>query len=192
MAYVMYHFVSSRKQPYVVVADTTHRDTSEGLDELNRRVQSSDYKHIVVTREHRNSAGSKGIIILDFTNHKISGPYPGESDAKEIVWIGHKDGIGHLPSADWEHLAQEIASEILEYCDRGLRFDLYVNCPLALTFLIGAIVGPVKGLTLCEHNIYLQKTLRCFDLADPLIQGLSSPLAPGRADARASRAGSSD
>jgi len=183
VAYVVYHFVPSTKQPYVVVADTSHRDTSKGFIGLNRRVEEKDRQYIKIALEQRALAGSKVIIVLDFTNHRFAGPFLGDMDVAEIIRIGHRDGIGHLPSAGWERLAHEIASVMLEYCDRGTQIDLYINCPLALAFLIGAIVGPVQGLTLCEYNVYLQKSVRCFDIADRLIQGLSSPTAPGRLEA---------
>jgi len=181
VAHVVYHFVNSTKHPYTPVADTTIRDTAHGLDVLNRRIAEDDYSHIVVERQAPASSVGYARIILDFTNHKLSGPFPqsSESEACEIIRVGHKQGIGHLPSEGWERMAQEIATVILECCDRGSKIDLYVNTPVALAFILGTIVGPVKGLTLCEHNIYLQKSIRCFDLTDPLIQGLSSAVAPG-------------
>ena len=182
VAHVVYHFVNSTKQPYLPVADTTKRDTSQGLDALNRRVAEADFQQIHVDREKRSRTGARVILVLDFTNHRLAGPFPQESDAQTVIRVMHKNGIGHLPNSDWERLAQEIASVILGVCDQGLGLDVYVNTPLALAFMVGTIVGPAKGLMLCEHNAYMQKPLRCFELTDARIQELSSPLVLGRAN----------
>lgn len=182
VAHVVYHFVNSTKQPYLPVADTTKRDHSQGLDLLNRRVAEANFQYIQVNREKRNRAGTKVLLVLDFTNHKLAGSLPQEAEAQTIVRVANKNGIGHLPNNTWEQLAQEIASVILEVCDQGLGMDVYVNTPLALAFMVGSIVGPIKGITLCEHNVYLQKPIRCFGLADARIQELSSPLVLAKAN----------
>lgn len=174
VAHVVYHFVNSTKQPYLPVADTTTRDTSKGLDALNRRVPPTQYTEIAVRRERSSESGEFVRIVLDFTNHKLSGPFPQTREPRETIRVGHRLGIGHLPSENWERMAQEIASVVLECCDRGDEIELYVNAPIALAFILGTIIGPVKGLTLCEYNNYLQKLVRCFELADPRIQVPSS------------------
>jgi len=176
--HVVYHFVNNTKHPYTPVADTTTRDTSKGLDLRNRRIAPSEYSHIVVQQVAKSEFGNRVRIILDFRNSMLSAPFPDDSQTHEILKVQHKDGIGHLPSENWERMAQEIASLVLDRCDHGQEIDLYINTPLAMAFIIGSIVGPVRNLMLCEHNDFLQKNIRCFELADSRIQSLSSSVAP--------------
>jgi hypothetical protein len=58
---------------------------------------------------------------------------------------------------------------MLEYSEHG-PVDAYINTPLALAFTIGAIIGPVAGIMLCERNPVLDDYVRCFDLANPELQ----------------------
>jgi hypothetical protein len=172
VSHLAYHHVGNIQNPYLLVADTTTRDTSSGLDMLNQRISESSFEHISI--ERKSLGGSEHVIVtLDFTNHRMNPPYPLEERAKEIISVTHRNGIGHIPATDWEPLAREIASVILECSDKGTPIDIYVNTPIALAFIIGSIIGPIQGITLCEHNIYMQKFVRCFQLAEPKLQSVN-------------------
>lgn len=148
--------------PYLLVSDSTKRYTSKGFDSLNQRIKENDFQDIHIKKSKGD--GNKIIIVLDFTNHKINSTLIDEKQAIEILRVEHKNGIGHLPTKGWENLAREIASLILKYFDENNNIEIYVNTPLPLAFLIGSIVGPMKGIILCEYNRYLNKLCRCIDL----------------------------
>jgi hypothetical protein len=177
-----YHHVGNIRHPYLVAIDTTTRDTSQGLDLLNQRIPEPSFTEIAIDRKPLGSSGNI-IVTLDFTNHKTSPPFPNQDAAKELVRVTHHNGIGHIPSTGWERLARELASLLLDYCDNGAQLDLYINTPLVLAFAIGSIVGPVRGIMLCEYNVYLQEFVRCLELASPQVQtsrfALEGPAAGG-------------
>ncbi len=169
VSHLAYQHVGNIQNPYLAVADTTQRDTSGGLDMLNQRIPESSFKHITVERKPLDS-GEHTILTLDFTNHRMGTTYPLKDRAKELIRITHINGIGHIPTADWERLAREIASVILSCSDNGTSIDVYINTPITLAFIIGTAVGPISRVTLCEHNVYLQKFVRCFQLAESAIE----------------------
>ncbi len=169
--HVAYQHVGNVRDPYLVVVDTTKRDTSGGFDILNQRIPSTSFEQVQI--EKKVLEGRHQVIVaLDFTNHRTSAPYLDQGRAREFIRLTHRDGIGHFSTTDWERLAREIASALLEYSDSGVPMDIYINTPLALAFIIGWILGPLSDITLCEHNVYLQKLVRCFKLADPRLQSV--------------------
>lgn len=172
VSHLAYHHVGNISNPYLVVADTTRRDTSSGLDILNQRIPESSFKNIIVERKTLTGVDMV-IVALDFTNHRMSQPFPKENLAQELISITHRKGIGHIPANDWEQLAREVASVLLEYCDKGTSIHVYINTPVALAFIIGSIIGPVGGITLCEYNAYLQKFVQCFQLAEPKLHAVN-------------------
>lgn len=167
----VYHHIGNTSDPYLTVFDTTKRDISKGLSSLNSRIQPSDFEFIAVEESSQNQDG-KIIITLDFTNHRTSPPFLDQENAKKVIRVLHVNGIGHIPSEGWEGMAKEIASLILNYCDKGEDIDLYINMPLPLAFILGSIVGPIQGIMLCEYNIYSQALNQTIDLGAPELQGL--------------------
>lgn len=179
VAHAAYHFIPNAKQPYFRVVDTSCRDTSQGMDEANRRIPPVEFKQIIVDRESGSSDGTKNVLVLNFTNHKLTERLPGTEHARELIRVSHRDGIGHLPTDDWVLLSREIMSVVLTEVERGLPLDLWINTPVTLGFMIGALTGPVKGITLCEHNVFLDEPVRCFELTAPELQRLHGERALG-------------
>jgi len=171
----VYHHVGNIQHPYLLVSDTTKRDTSNGLDSLNKRIKETEFKNVHIER-NKGQGNEIIIIVLDFTNHKINSELLDENQAIEIVKVEHRNGIGHIPTEGWEELAKEIASLILRYSDENNNIEIYVNTPLPLAFIVGSIVGPIKGIIICEYNIYLKKLCKCIDLGAAELQSLNNHL----------------
>lgn len=176
--HLAYHHVGNVRRPYLEVTNTTARDTSGGYELLNTRIPNEQLKYISVERTDLPGK-NRVIVVLDFTNHKTSEPYIRQDEARELIRVNHSRGVGHIPADEWEALAQEVASILLEVCDTGSDLDIYINTPLALSFMIGSIVGPVRGVTLCEFNVYLQEYVACLKLTDPALRSVDMKVSAG-------------
>ena len=146
----VYQHAGMVKDPYAVVFSSENIAQNEGYHLLNKRVD--DYKLLEV--ESEPNGNKPALVVLDFTAHKLPQPYPEIASVdREIVHTRLKATEGHIPlSENWIDLAQEIASLIFSYVDKGRRVHLLLGIPSSLAFIVGSIMGTIPDVTLYHYN----------------------------------------